>query len=139
MNVPINEAIIITEINAVVTITPIITSTFNRKWLPKNNMEAKIIPFNKLKETSLINLLNKVPLKESFAKPCTIIADDCTQTFPAIAAISEVKKNKLPCRSIAPSNNPNTLTDINPPNSANTNHGNRALVCSIMLSSASIS
>ena len=54
MNVPINEAIIITEINAVVTITPIITSTFNRKWLPKNNMEARIIPFNKLKETSLI-------------------------------------------------------------------------------------
>jgi hypothetical protein len=31
INVPINEAIIITEINAVVTITPIIISTFRRK------------------------------------------------------------------------------------------------------------
>jgi hypothetical protein len=31
INVPINEAIIITEINAVVTITPIIISTFSRK------------------------------------------------------------------------------------------------------------
>ena len=38
-------------------------STFNRKWLPKNKIIAKITPFNKLKETSLTNLLNQEPLK----------------------------------------------------------------------------
>ncbi len=73
-----------------------INSTFKRKWLPKNKMLAKIIPFNKLRETSFINRLNKEPLKVSLAKPCTMIAEDCTPTFPAIAAISGVKKNKFP-------------------------------------------
>jgi hypothetical protein len=59
-----------------------------------------IAPLSKLNAISLINLLNKEPLKVLFARPCTIL-EDCTSTFPAIAAISGVKKNKFPCSSIA--------------------------------------
>ena len=115
------------------------TSTFKRKWLPKNKIAARITPFNKLRETSFINRLNKEPLKVSLAKPCTIIAEDCTPTFPAMAAISGVKKNKFPCCNIASPNKPRTFTEINPPKRAKTSQGNRAFVCSRILSSASTS
>jgi len=57
-NVPMSDAIIITEIKAMVTIIPIINSTSKRKWLPKNKMVARINPFSKLNETSFINRLN---------------------------------------------------------------------------------
>jgi hypothetical protein len=67
-----------------------INSTFRRNDFLKNNIV--ISPFNKLSDTSLTNLLNKDPLNVLFAKPCTIIAEDCTPTFPAIAAISSVKR-----------------------------------------------
>ena len=51
---------------------------------------AKKNPLIRLKPTSLTSLLIREPLTTSLARPCTIIAEDCTPTFPAIAAISGV-------------------------------------------------
>jgi hypothetical protein len=53
-------------------------------------MDARIAPLNKLKDTSFIKRLNKEPLNVLLAKPWTI--EDCTPTFPAIAAIKGVKR-----------------------------------------------
>ena len=75
-------------------------------------MLANINPFKRVSETSFTSRLNSVPLSVLFANPCTMIADDCTPTLPAIAAMSGVKKNKLACFSIAPSNKPITFTVI---------------------------
>ena len=49
-----------------------------------------MIPFKIVKLISLNSLEIKLSFITSFAKPCTTIADDCTPTFPAIAAISGV-------------------------------------------------
>ena len=42
------------------------------------------------KAMGLIRQFNKLPFTLSLAKPCTIIALDCTPTFPAMAAINGV-------------------------------------------------
>ena len=64
IEVPISEAMIITETKATVTINPILVSTPNKKWLPKNRIEAKITPFNKLNEISLSKRLKIEPLMD---------------------------------------------------------------------------
>src|SRR5690554_8086042 len=76
---------------------------------------------------------------ELYDKPCTIIEEDCTPTFPAIAATNGVKKNKVPYCSIASPKLCETFTAIKLPISAKSNQGNRALVNSQILSSASTS
>ena len=62
MEVPINEAMIITETKAMVTMIPILVSTPSKKWLPKNKTVAKINPLSKLREISLSKRLTIVPL-----------------------------------------------------------------------------
>ena len=69
IKVPINEAMIITEINAIETIIPSTNSRFNKKCPPINNIEANIIPLNKLKEISFKSRLKTEPLNVLFAKP----------------------------------------------------------------------
>ena len=92
-----------------------------------------------LSNISLPNLRQVEPISELLARPCTIIAEDCTPTFPAIAAISGVKKNKIGYSVSALSNPLETFTAIKLPNNANKSQGNRAFVNTQMLSSASTS
>ena len=96
-------------------------------------------PFIRARPTSLSSLLNKLPFTLSLAKPCTIIALDCTPTFPAIAAIRGVKKNSSTWVARASSKPLIIYTLPRPPKSPSTSQGKRALVRSIMLSSASTS
>ncbi len=94
--VPIKEAIIITEIREIPIVNPKLTSNPKRKIPPTISKIAKTTPLNKLNTISLKSLLSKEPFKLLFAKPCKTIAEDCTPTFPAIAAIKGTKKEK--CR-----------------------------------------
>ena len=75
-NVPIKDAIIITEIKETVTVIPNSIFTLSKKWLPANKITAKITPFKRLSEISLIKRFQSDPLMVLFAKPCTIIAED---------------------------------------------------------------
>jgi hypothetical protein len=87
----------------------------------------QIAPLSKLNAISFINLLNKEPLR------CYLqtLHNNCRRLHSHISCHCSNKwcvKNKFPCSSIAPSNNPNTRTVINPPKSARTSHGNLALL-----------
>ena len=90
--VPINAATIMTQ-----SMEKEITRLKSKGCLmrvPKTMVSRpRIIPLIRLNPNSFNNLVIKLPLTTSFAKPWTIIADDCTPTFPAMAAIKGVKKN----------------------------------------------
>ena len=67
--VPIMEAIMITETSDMATVSPTLISK-PKKYIPADiNSAASTNPFNKLNETSLINLFHQEPLKLSLAKP----------------------------------------------------------------------
>mgnify|MGYP007079438107 CR=1 FL=1 len=90
-NVPTKPATIITatretEIASAVSVFPWYNQT------KKNKKIASITPFKAANNISFSNLLLILPFTSSLARPCTIIADDCTPTFPAIEAISERRK-----------------------------------------------
>ena len=91
-NVPIKPATIITTISDTEIAIAVVLSLVDQT--NKNKNRAKIAPFSVANNISFINLLLTLPFTSSFAKPCTIMALDCTPTFPAIAAIKGVKKNK---------------------------------------------
>ena len=138
-NVPIREAVMITEIREIATVKPKSKSKLSKKTPPKTNNPAKTNPLKRLNSTSFSKRFNKDPRNEPLAKPCNTIAEDCTPTFPAIAAINGTKKNKAPCFSIASSKVSKTFTLIKPPKRARINQGKRARVSCQMLLSASTS
>src|SRR5690554_3966658 len=98
-----------------------------------------MVLFNSASNISFASRFQIEPEMELFAKPCTIIAEDCTPTFPAIAATKGVKKNKVQYCSIASPKLCETCTAINLPINAKSKQGNRALGNSQILSSASAS
>ena len=53
------------------------------------------MPFNKPRDSSFNKRLIIGPIIVLLAIPCTIIAEDWTPTFPAIAAIRGVNKNNF--------------------------------------------
>ena len=69
INVPINEATTITLNKAIETVIPMINSYPSRKCVPKINITAKILPFNKLNDNSFNNRVQKLPVIELLAKP----------------------------------------------------------------------
>lgn len=71
----------------------------------RNNKTQQIRPFNNATLNSLIKRLYQLSIPKLFAaKPCTIMAEDCTPTFPPMAVINGIKKAKNGFFSI--SNNP---------------------------------
>lgn len=76
MKVPINEAVIITEIKEIATVSPNIISRPNNNIPPATRIIASINPFNRLSKTSFTRRFHSEPLKLSFAKPCKTIAED---------------------------------------------------------------
>ena len=87
--VPTNAAIIITPI-----IDPAIVRLIDKSWLtiwPKIiKITERAKPLIRLSPTYIKSLFSNEPFTKSFAKPWTIIAEDCTPTLPAIAAIKGV-------------------------------------------------
>ena len=76
---------------------------------------------------------------DPFANPCTMIADDCTPTFPAVPAIKGIKRAMAGTAASPASNPPSIIEFNNPPKIPITNHGNLALVWVKTLSSTSTS
>ena len=92
IEVPINAATTITHSidKEIVILNSIGKFVANPKTIVSNE---RISPLIKLNPNSFKSRLIKLPFTTLLASPCTIIAEDCTPTFPAIAAISGVKKN----------------------------------------------
>ena len=87
--VPINAEMIITPIKDIETVKVKEISWFI-KTPNRIKIEERRNPLIKLKLISFNNLDQIEPLNTSLAIPWTIIADDWTPTFPAIAAINGV-------------------------------------------------
>ena len=104
-----------------------------------NKTMANARPFNAANSISLTRRLLILPFTSSLAKPCTIIAEDCTPTFPAIAAINGVKKNNT-AFSLNESSKPPIIKKAPiPPINPKNNQGKRARVSCKIVSSASTS
>ena len=89
--VPTSDAMMITMTKEILIVVQTLMGYLRSK--PKENtMAARKIPFTKARLISLNIRFSNEPRKLSFASPCTMIAEDCTPTFPAMAAMSGVKK-----------------------------------------------
>ncbi len=93
---PIIPAIIITTKREIAKAVDVNISLCQNQ-VKRNSSTANINPLTIASENSFNKRFPILPFKSSFAKPCTIIAEDCTPTFPAIAAISGVKKKRIAC------------------------------------------
>ena len=93
-DVPIRAATIITKIieTEIVILISMGSSIINPNKIIK---PPRMIPFKIVKLISLNSIEIKLSFITLFAKPCTTIADDCTPTFPAIAASVECKRIML--------------------------------------------
>lgn len=90
-NVPMKPATTITAISDMEIANEVGKSPFQIQ-VKISSKQDRINPFNNANNISFINLLLMLPLMSSLARPCTIIALDCTPTLPAIAAINGVNR-----------------------------------------------
>ena len=94
VKVPITPAATVTVTSEIAMAIEVRKSPFQNQ-VNNNSITANIVQFKSASSISLKTLWPILPLTSSLAIPCTTIAEDCTPTLPAIAAISGVKKNKM--------------------------------------------
>ena len=111
-----------------------LTATVRLPCIPINIVNANVI------KAIILALINDTPnsfmicvpawrrSNDPFAKPCTMIAEDCTPTFPAVPAINGINNAMAGVAAKPSSNEPSMIEFNNPPNIPIINHGRRARV-----------
>ena len=125
-NAPNKAANTITNINDIPTVVLRALSKPKIK-VTKKIILAQMAPF---RSPTLSSFARRLAMSEvlmfEVARPCTTIADDCTPTFPPIAAMSGIKSAISGFETM--SNAPITYAPPTPPPRPISSHGNLALV-----------